>query len=58
MSLSYRIRALWATEALNHNLAAPSLEAAIELEKRNQSMCCCAPEFIKAVEAFAKRRLP
>ncbi|MDO8957818.1 MAG: hypothetical protein Q7W38_13340 [Deltaproteobacteria bacterium] len=30
MSLSYRIRALWATEALNHNLAAPSLEAAIE----------------------------
>jgi enoyl-CoA hydratase len=42
-------------EALHLNLTAPSLEAAIELENRNQSMCCCTPDFLKAVEAFSKR---
>ncbi|MCP4687352.1 MAG: enoyl-CoA hydratase/isomerase family protein, partial [Desulfobacterales bacterium] len=30
-------------ETLNQNLNAPSLEAAIELENRNQSICCFAP---------------
>ncbi len=43
-------------EAIDLNLTAPSLEAAIELENRNQSMCCCTPEFFRAVEAFNKRK--
>ncbi len=43
-------------EALNLNLTAPSLEAAVELENRNQSMCCFAPDFLKAVAAFAKNK--
>jgi enoyl-CoA hydratase len=43
-------------EALNLNLTATSLEAAIELENRNQSICCCTPEFSRAVEAFNKRK--
>jgi enoyl-CoA hydratase len=42
-------------EALNLNAAA-SLEAAVELENRNQSICCCAPDFLKAVAAFQKKR--
>jgi enoyl-CoA hydratase len=41
-------------ETLNQNLNAPSLEAAIELENRNQSICCFEPDFLKAVEAFSK----
>ncbi|NVM25537.1 MAG: enoyl-CoA hydratase/isomerase family protein [Desulfobacterales bacterium] len=41
-------------EALNQNLTAPSLEAAIELENRNQSICCVSPEFSRAVKAFGK----
>jgi enoyl-CoA hydratase len=32
-----------------------TLEAAVELENRNQSICCSAPEFLKAVAAFQKR---
>jgi enoyl-CoA hydratase len=43
-------------EALNLNLTAVSLEAAIELENRNQSICCCTPEFFREIEAFNKRR--
>jgi enoyl-CoA hydratase/carnithine racemase len=43
-------------EALNQNLNAPSLEAAIELENRNQSILCITPEFFKAVENFTKRK--
>ncbi len=43
-------------EALNLNLTAPSLEAAIEMENRNQSMCCYAPDFLKAVAAFGKNK--
>jgi len=43
-------------EALNQNLTAPSLEAAIELENRNQSICCITPEFLRAVEAFSKAK--
>jgi hypothetical protein len=38
------------------SLTAPSLEAAVEFENRNQSMCCSTPDFFKAVEAFMKRR--
>jgi enoyl-CoA hydratase len=41
-------------ESLNQNLDAPSLEAAVELENRNQSMLCCSPDFFRAVEAFAR----
>jgi enoyl-CoA hydratase len=41
-------------ETLNQNLNAPSLQAAVELENRNQSICCLAPEFLKAVEKFNK----
>ena len=43
-------------ETLNQNLNAPSLEAAIELENRNQSILCLTPEFLKAVEEFGKRK--
>jgi enoyl-CoA hydratase len=43
-------------EALTLNLTAPSLDAAVELENRNQSMCCYAPDFLKAVVAFSKNR--
>ena len=43
-------------EALNLNLTAPSLEAAVELENRNQSIGCTSPEFFKAIEAFLKRK--
>jgi len=43
-------------EALNLSLTAPSLEAAVEFENRNQSMCCSTPDFFKAVEDFIKRK--
>ena len=39
-------------ETLRLNLNAPNLESAIELENRNQSILCCAPEFFQAVMAF------
>lgn len=42
-------------EALSQNLNAPSLEAAIELENRNQSICAFKKEFREAIEAFYKR---
>ena len=45
-------------EALNFNIDAPSLHAAIELENRNQSICCFSPEFLAAVQAFQKRNSP
>jgi len=41
-------------EALYLNADA-ALEAAVELENRNQSICCSAPDFLKAVAAFQKR---
>ncbi|MFH1241329.1 MAG: enoyl-CoA hydratase-related protein [Pseudomonadota bacterium] len=43
-------------EALNQNMNAPSLEAAIEFENRNQSICCCTPEFLEAVKAFSDQK--
>ncbi|CAB1055823.1 hypothetical protein D1BOALGB6SA_557 [Olavius sp. associated proteobacterium Delta 1] len=43
-------------EALNQNRHAPSLESAIELENRNQSILCITPEFFKAVEKFGRRK--
>jgi enoyl-CoA hydratase len=42
-------------EVLNQNIDAPSLEVAIEMENRNQSICCFTPDFIEAVMAFQKR---
>ena len=43
-------------EVLNQNQNAPSLESAIELENRNQSILCITPEFFTAVEKFGKRK--
>lgn len=43
-------------EALNVNLNASSLLAAIEFENRNQSICCTMPEFLCAVERFGKMK--
>ena len=43
-------------EVLNQNQNAPSLESAIELENRNQSILCITPEFFNAVEKFGKRK--
>ncbi|MEW6188021.1 MAG: enoyl-CoA hydratase/isomerase family protein [Thermodesulfobacteriota bacterium] len=43
-------------EALNQNLTAPSLEAAINLEDRNQSISVFTDEFLKAVKDFSDRK--
>jgi enoyl-CoA hydratase len=43
-------------EVLNQNIAAPSLEAAVELENRNQAICAFTADFLKAVEKFAKNK--
>ncbi|MFH2133348.1 MAG: enoyl-CoA hydratase-related protein [bacterium] len=42
-------------ETIRQNLDAPSLENAIELENRNQSILCTAPEFFEAVSRFNKK---
>ena len=42
-------------EALNQNVAAPSLEAAIELENRNQSICAFTADFVKTVQSWNKK---
>lgn len=42
--------------ALTRNLDAPSLEAAIELEDRNQTICVVSPEFKDAVKKFALKK--
>ncbi|MFH1090262.1 MAG: enoyl-CoA hydratase-related protein [Pseudomonadota bacterium] len=44
-------------EALNQNLTAPNLEAALELENRNQTICIFTPAFRQAVEAFTGKKL-
>jgi enoyl-CoA hydratase len=41
-------------EAIRQNLDAPSLEAAVALENRNQSIGCTTPEFFQAVTNFSK----
>jgi enoyl-CoA hydratase len=43
-------------ETIRQNLDAPSLENAVELENRNQSMLCTAPEFFEAIAKFNKSR--
>jgi enoyl-CoA hydratase len=43
-------------EALNLNRTAPSLDAAVEFENRNQSLCCSTSDFFRAIDAFMKRK--
>jgi len=43
-------------EVLSQNIDAPSLELAIEMENKNQSICCFTPEFLNAVMAFRQRK--
>ncbi|MGC8811799.1 MAG: enoyl-CoA hydratase/isomerase family protein [bacterium] len=43
-------------EILNNNLSAPSLEAAVEMENRNQSLLVAHPDFLKAVQNFKKEK--
>ena len=45
-------------ETLHLNLTAPTLEHAIELENRNQSICCCAADFLEGVLSFGKKNRP
>jgi enoyl-CoA hydratase len=42
-------------ETLTHNQNATSLEAAVELENRNQSLLCVTPDFFDAVANFGRR---
>jgi enoyl-CoA hydratase/carnithine racemase len=42
-------------QALNANLAAPSLEAALELEDRQQTLMASGPEFSARIRAFLSR---
>ena len=43
-------------EGLNLSIDAPSLEAAMAIENRNQLMCTAAPEFAERMRAFVERR--
>jgi enoyl-CoA hydratase/carnithine racemase len=43
-------------EGLNLSIDAPSLEAAMAIENRNQLMCTAAPEFAERMRAFVDRR--
>ncbi len=56
LMLEKSVRGLRLTkETIRQNLDAPSLENAVELENRNQSMLCTAPEFFEAVSNFSKK---
>ncbi len=57
LMLEKSVRGLRLTkETIRQNLDAPSLENAIELENRNQSMLCTAPEFFEAIANFRKSK--
>ncbi len=57
LMLEKSVRGLRLTkETIRQNLDAPSLENAVELENRNQSMLCTAPEFFEAIANFRKPR--
>ena len=43
-------------QVLIQNQHAASLESAIELENRNQSILCLTPDFFQAVEKFSQRK--
>jgi len=45
-------------EALNQNIDAQGLEAAIALEDRQQALCAQSPDFQEAVTAFREKRRP
>jgi enoyl-CoA hydratase/carnithine racemase len=45
-------------EGLNFAIDAPSLEAAIALENRNQLMCAASDEFKEGLAAFLEKRAP
>ena len=51
-----RIGLMFTKEALTRNLETPSLEVAIELENRGQSILCFTPEFAESVMEFSKRK--
>ena len=42
-------------EGLNLSIDAPSLEAAMAIENRNQLMCTASPEFARRMQAFVQR---
>lgn len=42
-------------EGLNLSIDAPSLEAAMAIENRNQLMCTASPEFAQRMQAFVQR---
>lgn len=55
LMLGKSVRGLRLTkETIRQNLDAPSLENAVELENRNQSMLCTTPEFFEAVSRFSQ----
>ena len=43
-------------EAINQNIDAQSLDTAIEVENKNQSICCGTPDFHNSVMSFRKRK--
>ena len=43
-------------QGLNTNLTAPSLEAAIEIEDRQQALLASQPEFMASIQAFLAKR--
>jgi enoyl-CoA hydratase len=45
-------------ECLNHSLDAPSLEAVIAMEDRNQILAAQSQDFREGVQAFLEKREP
>ncbi|WP_416899289.1 MAG: enoyl-CoA hydratase/isomerase family protein [Minwuia sp.] len=45
-------------ECLNMSVDAPSLEAAIAMEDRNQILCASGPDFREGIRAFMEKRRP
>src|SRR5690606_28845338 len=45
-------------ECLNHSLDAPSLQAAVAMEDRNQILCLHSADFVEGVTAFMEKRQP
>jgi enoyl-CoA hydratase/carnithine racemase len=45
-------------EALGLAIDAPSMEAAIAMEDRNQVLCLQGPDFSEGVAAFLEKRAP
>ena len=45
-------------EALRMAIDAPSLEAAVAMEDRNQILCATSPDFGEGIAAFFEKRRP